>query len=41
VVPQQLIEPLTGPDPEKVRRVTAALMQMKKIDLQTLPQAAG
>jgi predicted 3-demethylubiquinone-9 3-methyltransferase (glyoxalase superfamily) len=41
VVPQQLIELLTGPDPEKVRRVTAALMQMKKIDVNALQQAAG
>ena len=41
VVPQQPNELLTGPDPEKVRRVTAALMQMKKIDVKALQQAAG
>lgn len=41
VVPQHPNELMTGPDPEKVRRVTAALMQMKKIDVKALQQAAG
>jgi hypothetical protein len=31
----------TGPDPEKVRWITSALMQTKKIDPITPPRTAG
>jgi predicted 3-demethylubiquinone-9 3-methyltransferase (glyoxalase superfamily) len=41
VVPEELIRMLTGPDAAKVSRVTAALMQMKKLDLAALHRAAG
>ena len=35
----QLIELLNDPDPEKSKRVTEAMLQMKKFDIQTLRQA--
>jgi len=41
VVPDQLPALLTGPDPEKARRVMAAMLQMKKIDLPALERAAA
>jgi len=39
IVPTVLIEMLNDPDPEKSKRVTEAMLQMKKIDIQTLKQA--
>ena len=39
IVPTLLIEMLNDPDPEKARRVTKAMLQMKKIDIPTLEQA--
>ncbi len=39
IVPTALSELLSGPDPERTRRVTEALYKMKKIDIQTLKQA--
>ncbi|MEW5985860.1 MAG: VOC family protein [Chloroflexota bacterium] len=39
IIPTTLMEMLSDPDPEKARRVTEAMLQMKKIDVQTLRQA--
>lgn len=39
IVPTALNALLGGPDPEQTRRVTEALYQMKKIDIQALKQA--
>ena len=39
IVPTVLIEMLNDPDPEKSKRVTEAMLKMKKIDIQTLRQA--
>jgi predicted 3-demethylubiquinone-9 3-methyltransferase (glyoxalase superfamily) len=39
IVPTVLIEMLNDPDPEKARRATEAMLQMKKIDIPTLEQA--
>ena len=39
IVPTVLIEMLNDPDPEKSKRVTEAMLRMKKIDIQTLKQA--
>jgi predicted 3-demethylubiquinone-9 3-methyltransferase (glyoxalase superfamily) len=39
IVPQRLAQLLDDPDPQRVQRVTQALLQMKKIDLATLEQA--
>jgi predicted 3-demethylubiquinone-9 3-methyltransferase (glyoxalase superfamily) len=39
IVPAILTELLNDPDPEKSQRVTEAMLQMKKIDIQTLQQA--
>ncbi len=41
VVPKQLVEYLSDPDPEKARRAMQAMLQMKKIDLEALRRAAG
>ena len=40
IVPTVLITLLNDPDPEKSRRVMKAMLQMKKIDIETLKQAA-
>ena len=40
VVPSVLSDLLSDPDPEKSRRVMEALLQMKKIDIETLRRAA-
>jgi len=40
VVPAVLSDLLSDPDPEKSRRVMKALLQMKKIDIETLRRAA-
>jgi predicted 3-demethylubiquinone-9 3-methyltransferase (glyoxalase superfamily) len=40
VVPAVLPDLLSDPDPEKSRRVMKALLQMKKIDIETLRRAA-
>jgi len=40
IVPTVLITLLNDPDPEKSRRVMKAMLQMKKIDVDTLKQAA-
>ena len=39
IVPGVLIEMLNDPDAEKAKRVTEAMLQMKKIDIPTLEQA--
>ena len=39
VVPSALVEMLQDPDPEKAKRVMAAMMQMGKIDIAKLKQA--
>ena len=39
VVPSALVEMLQDPDPEKAKRVMAAMMQMGKIDIAVLKQA--
>ena len=39
VVPSALVEMLQDPDPEKSKRVMAAMMQMGKIDIAKLKQA--
>jgi predicted 3-demethylubiquinone-9 3-methyltransferase (glyoxalase superfamily) len=39
VTPDALIEMLNDPDAEKAKRVTEAMLQMKKIDIPTLEQA--
>lgn len=36
VVPTILPELLSGPDPERARRVTKVMLQRKKIDIETL-----
>ena len=41
VVPVQLGELLGDPDPERARRATEAMLQMKKIDLAALQRAAA
>ena len=40
IVPMELGELLNDPDPEKSRRVMNAMLQMKKIDIETLKQAS-
>ena len=40
IVPRALSELLNDPDQEKTRRVWQALLQMKKLDIATLMQAA-
>jgi predicted 3-demethylubiquinone-9 3-methyltransferase (glyoxalase superfamily) len=39
IVPTQMIEMMSDPDPEKVKRVTEAMLQMVKIDIKTLKEA--
>jgi len=39
IVPRVLIELMQDKDPEKARRVTEAMFQMKKIDIKTLQEA--
>ena len=39
IVPRVLFELINGPDHEKGRRVTKALLQMKKIDIEALKRA--
>lgn len=41
IVPKQLIELLSGPDPAIAGRVMEAMMQMKKLDIATLERAAA
>lgn len=41
IVPNVLGEMLEDPDPEKVERVTAAFLKMKKFDIEALKQAGG
>ncbi len=40
IVPRVLIELLKSPDPDTTRRVMKAMLQMKKIDIETLKKAA-
>jgi predicted 3-demethylubiquinone-9 3-methyltransferase (glyoxalase superfamily) len=40
VVPAALMRLLTDPDTDKAQRVMAAMLEMKKIDIETLEQAA-
>lgn len=39
IVPTALGELMSGPDPEKSKRVMTAMLQMKKLDIKTLKQA--
>ena len=39
VIPVQLLEMMSDPDPDKARRVTQAMMQMVKLDLNVLQRA--
>jgi predicted 3-demethylubiquinone-9 3-methyltransferase (glyoxalase superfamily) len=39
IVPARLIELMSDPDPKKARRVTEAMLQMKKIEIPLLEQA--
>jgi len=39
IVPTTLVEMLNDPDPEKSKRVTEAMLKMKKLDIQTLRRA--
>ena len=39
IVPVALMEMMSDPDPEKAKRVTEAMFQMKKIDVPTLERA--
>ena len=39
IVPTLLVEMLNDPDPEKVKRVTEAMLKMTKIEIETLKQA--
>jgi len=41
IVPTRLIELISDPDPAKAARVTEAMLQMRKIDVQTLEDAAA
>jgi predicted 3-demethylubiquinone-9 3-methyltransferase (glyoxalase superfamily) len=41
IVPTLLIDLLTDPDPETVRKATAAMLSMKKIDLEALRRAVA
>jgi predicted 3-demethylubiquinone-9 3-methyltransferase (glyoxalase superfamily) len=41
VIPEQLPELLSDPDPEKGRRVMRAMLKMKKIDVPALERAAA
>ncbi len=41
IVPRQVWDWLRGDDPARVQRVTAALWQMKKLDLAELERAAN
>jgi predicted 3-demethylubiquinone-9 3-methyltransferase (glyoxalase superfamily) len=41
IVPTVLVELLNDPDPEKSRRAMKAMLQIKKIDIETLKQAAA
>lgn len=40
IVPRELYELINNPDPEKSRRATEAMLQMRKIDLQVIREAA-
>lgn len=39
IVPDQLVEYMTDPDPEKVQRTMQAMLQMKKLDIAALKAA--
>mgnify|MGYP003577205838 CR=1 FL=1 len=41
VVPDALLEMTGDPDPEKVRRVTEAMLQMRKMEVDKLEEAAN
>ena len=41
IVPTVLVEMLNDPDPEKSKRVTEAMLKMKKLDIKQLKQAYG
>jgi len=41
IVPHQLTRLLSDPDPARARRAFEAMMQMKRIDIATLEEAAG
>jgi predicted 3-demethylubiquinone-9 3-methyltransferase (glyoxalase superfamily) len=41
IIPTVMVELLTDPDPEKSRRAMKAMLQMKKIDIETLKRTAG
>jgi predicted 3-demethylubiquinone-9 3-methyltransferase (glyoxalase superfamily) len=39
IIPAYLTEMVSDPDPEKPEKVMKAMLQMKKIDIETLKQA--
>jgi predicted 3-demethylubiquinone-9 3-methyltransferase (glyoxalase superfamily) len=39
IIPTQLLELMTDPDPEKANRVVQAMLQMQKIDVAALQRA--
>ena len=41
VVPDALMELLGDPDPQRAARATTAMLQMRKIDIAALREAAG
>lgn len=41
IVPELLFELLDDPDPEVARKATAAMMQMKKLDVEALREAVA
>jgi predicted 3-demethylubiquinone-9 3-methyltransferase (glyoxalase superfamily) len=41
IIPDRLGELMEDPDKDKVKRVTDAMLQMKKIDIQALEAAAA
>jgi predicted 3-demethylubiquinone-9 3-methyltransferase (glyoxalase superfamily) len=41
IVPNRMIELMTGPDAAKAKRATEAMMKMKKIDIATIEAAAN
>jgi predicted 3-demethylubiquinone-9 3-methyltransferase (glyoxalase superfamily) len=41
IVPTRLVELLSDPDPERSQRVMAAMLEMKKIQIDELDQAAA
>jgi predicted 3-demethylubiquinone-9 3-methyltransferase (glyoxalase superfamily) len=41
IVPTRVVELVTDPDPEKAARATSAMLQMKRLDIAAVEQAAA